>query len=93
MAERPANHTVESFTASDGYRCHYRRYVPPESGPAVRAHVVCIHGIQSHSGWYEYSCSRLRQAGYLVSFLDRRGAGLNDQDRGDTPNYRLDPGR
>src|SRR5207302_5920773 len=27
-------------------------------------------------------------AGYVVSFLDRRGAGLNEQDRGDTPGYR-----
>jgi alpha-beta hydrolase superfamily lysophospholipase len=46
-----------------------------------RAHVVCIHGIQSHGGWYEYSCTRLAQAGFTVSFLDRRGSGLNDATR------------
>jgi alpha-beta hydrolase superfamily lysophospholipase len=80
---------VESYLASDGYRCFYRRYVPVgEQAAAPRAHVVCIHGIQSHAGWYEYSCTRLSQAGYLVSFLDRRGAGLNELDRGDTPSYK-----
>jgi alpha-beta hydrolase superfamily lysophospholipase len=50
--------------------------------------VVCIHGIQSHAGWYEYSCTRLSQAGFAVSFLDRRGAGSNEQNRGDTPGFR-----
>jgi alpha-beta hydrolase superfamily lysophospholipase len=77
--------TVETFTAGDGYRWRYRRYAPAH-GP--RGHVVCIHGIQSHGGWYEYSCTRLRQAGFAVSFLDRRGSGLNEQNRGDTPGFR-----
>jgi alpha-beta hydrolase superfamily lysophospholipase len=47
-----------------------------------------VHGIQSHSGWYERSCTRLSQAGFEVYFLDRRGAGLNEPYRGDTPSYR-----
>jgi alpha-beta hydrolase superfamily lysophospholipase len=76
---------LETFTAGDGYRWRYRRY--DAIGPA-RAQVVCIHGVQSHGGWYEYSCSRLSQAGFTVSFLDRRGAGLNEQDRGDAPHFR-----
>jgi alpha-beta hydrolase superfamily lysophospholipase len=80
-----ASFTIESFTASDGYRWRYRRYLP--DGPP-RAHVIGIHGIQSHGGWYEHSCERLRAAGFAVSFLDRRGAGLNPQDRGDTPSFR-----
>jgi alpha-beta hydrolase superfamily lysophospholipase len=89
LVETRANYIVESFIASDGYRCHYRHYAPPAgSAQAARAHVVCIHGIQSHAGWYEHSCRRLSEAGYAVSFLDRRGAGLNMQDRGDTPHYR-----
>lgn len=83
MAETSA--VVETFTASDGYRWHYRRYEP--SGPA-RAHVVCLHGIQSHGGWYGHSCAALAEAGFRVSFLDRRGSGLNQQDRGDTPSFR-----
>lgn len=76
---------METHTAGDGYRWRYRRY--PAIGPA-RAHVVCVHGIQSHGGWYVHSCRRLAEAGFAVSFLDRRGSGLNEQDRGDTPGFR-----
>jgi alpha-beta hydrolase superfamily lysophospholipase len=77
--------SLETFTASDGYRWHYRRYSPRG---AAKAHVVCVHGIQSHAGWYEYSCKRLAEAGYSVSFLDRRGSGSNEVDRGDAPSFR-----
>lgn len=85
MAETEPAFTVESFTAGDGYTWRYRRY--PPAGP-TRGHVVCLHGIQSHAGWYSYSCTRVARAGWQVSFLDRRGSGMNDQDRGDTPNFR-----
>src|SRR5437588_2677367 len=71
--------------ASDGYRWQYRRYLTTE--PA-KARVLCLHGIQSHGGWYEYSCSRLCEAGYSVCFLDRRGSGLNQEARGDAPSFR-----
>ena len=87
MAEPVAAFTTETFTASDGYRWHYRRY-SGTTRQAPRAHVVCVHGIQSHAGWYEYSCTRLSEAGLLVSFLDRRGAGRNQAARGDAPSYR-----
>ncbi len=83
MAE--SAYTLEAFTASDGYRWYYRRY------PAVgtpRAHLVCLHGIQSHGGWYENSCAQLARAGFEVCFLDRRGSGLNEQARGDMPSFR-----
>lgn len=75
---------VVDYTATDGYRWHYHWYMP-DGQP--RAHVVCIHGIQSHGGWYEYSCKRLRTAGFKVSFLDRRGSGLNQEQRGDAPSF------
>jgi alpha-beta hydrolase superfamily lysophospholipase len=76
---------VLSFTASDGYVWRYRRYQAPRER---KAHVVAIHGIQSHGGWYEWSCGKLAEAGFEMSFLDRRGAGLNEQDRGDCPSFR-----
>lgn len=77
--------TVETITTSDGYPLRYRSYQKPAN---PRARVVCIHGIQSHCGWYTHSCSRLAEAGYAVTFLDRRGSGLNDRDRGDIPGFR-----
>jgi alpha-beta hydrolase superfamily lysophospholipase len=79
--------TVETFTASDGYVWHYRHYAPAVSGEP-RARVVCLHGIQSHGGWYEGSCSHLARAGFDVYFLDRRGSGLNQAGRGDAPGFR-----
>jgi acylglycerol lipase len=76
---------ILTHAASDGYRWKYRRYDPPAES---RARVVCVHGIQSHGGWYEGSCRRLAEAGFAVFFLDRRGSGLNEQDRGDAPSFR-----
>jgi alpha-beta hydrolase superfamily lysophospholipase len=81
----PISPTVECFTASDGYRLHFRRWLPVAASP--KAQLVALHGIQSHSGWYEYSCRRLCDAGYEVFFLDRRGSGLNDGDRGHAPDW------
>jgi alpha-beta hydrolase superfamily lysophospholipase len=85
LAEITVPYTIESHTSSDGYRWRYRRFAPTGK---PRAQVVCIHGIQSHGGWYEYSCTRWAQAGFAVSFLDRRGSGLNEEGRGDAPGFR-----
>jgi alpha-beta hydrolase superfamily lysophospholipase len=49
--------------------------------------VVYLHGIQSHGGWYRHSCERVAGIGFDVYFLDRRGAGLNQPARGDTPSF------
>lgn len=76
----PISPTIEKFTASDGYRWKFRHWKPTVTPP--KAHLVALHGIQSHSGWYEHSSRRLCDAGYEVLFLDRRGSGLNDTDRG-----------
>ncbi len=53
----------------------------------MRGYVVALHGIQSHSGWYEATSSQLAHAGYDVRFLDRRGSGRNGCRRGDAPHY------
>jgi alpha-beta hydrolase superfamily lysophospholipase len=76
--------TLETCRASDGYAWRYRRY----AAEAPRGHVVFLHGIQSHAGWYDFSCRRIQQAGWTVSFLDRRGSGLNQEQRGDAPSFR-----
>lgn len=73
---------IGEFTASDGYRHCYRRWSAEGN---LRGQVVALHGIQSHSGWYAYSCRRLATAGWDVWFLDRRGSGMNERDRGHAP--------
>jgi alpha-beta hydrolase superfamily lysophospholipase len=85
LGETAAPYTVETHTAGDGYRWRLRRYDPPGS---PRAHVVGIHGIQSHAGWYEHSCTALSRAGFAVYFIDRRGSGMNEGARGDAPGFR-----
>lgn len=84
-SQRDILFSVETYQAGDGYRWKYRKY--PALGD-VRGIVVFIHGIQSHSGWYEHSCTQLARAGFDVYFLDRRGAGMNEADRGDAPSFR-----
>jgi alpha-beta hydrolase superfamily lysophospholipase len=85
LDDRKAECTIREHVAGDGYCWRYRHYAPASS---PKADIVCIHGIQSHGGWYEGSCEHLRRAGYRLSFLDRRGAGLNSEDRGDAPSFR-----
>lgn len=72
-----------TYRASDGYPLAYRHWRP--HGGAARSTFVLLHGIQSHGGWYTYSCSRLAAAGHEVYLLDRRGSGLNTLDRGHAP--------
>lgn len=55
------------------------RYWPAAT---VQGIVVGLHGIQSHSGWYEHSSRVLSEAGFAVYFADRRGSGLNEPPRG-----------
>lgn len=72
------------YTASDGYALRALRFLP--SGD-VRGRILMLHGIQSHAGWYGATCQALNQAGYEVLFADRRGSGLHEVGRGDTPNW------
>ena len=93
MVDMTWNSTMEpdaetrTVKARDGYVMSYRRY-HAEGTP--RGAIACIHGIQSHAGWYERSCKQFAAAGYETFFLDRRGSGQNPDDRGDCPsNYQL----
>jgi alpha-beta hydrolase superfamily lysophospholipase len=76
---------ISSFLTSGGYKLHYRHF---QSVGMSKGTIVFIHGIQSHGGWYETSCKKFAQAGYRVLFLDRRGSGLNEVSRGDSPSFR-----
>jgi alpha-beta hydrolase superfamily lysophospholipase len=85
LAELTGRCRMGEHTASDGYCWQYRAY--PAVGES-RGILVFVHGIQSHGGWYEHSCTKLSDMGYHVYFLDRRGSGMNAQDRGDAPGFR-----
>jgi alpha-beta hydrolase superfamily lysophospholipase len=85
LVDASTPYSIEEHQAGDGYRWKYRKYQPPGTPRGI---VVFIHGIQSHAGWYEHSCTQLSQAGYEVYFLDRRGSGMNAEARGDAPSFR-----
>lgn len=70
--------SLREHIASDGYRLKFRHWAPENP----RGIVIALHGIQSHSGWYDYSSRRLAEAGFAVYFPDRRGSGLNGFQRG-----------
>lgn len=76
---------IQEFVASDNYRLKGRVWYPEEG--SVRGSLVVLHGIQSHSGWYEASCRQLCEEGYQIYFFDRRGAGLNREQSGDAPHW------
>ncbi|WP_165072285.1 alpha/beta fold hydrolase [Paludisphaera rhizosphaerae] len=71
-----------TFTTSDGYPFHVARRAAVGTPRGI---VVVLHGVQSHSGWYNGLGSRIAEAGYHVSFPNRRGSGPNQRDRGHTP--------
>jgi alpha-beta hydrolase superfamily lysophospholipase len=75
---------IRTYTASDGYRLHYRHWEPAGEH---RTTVVALHGIQSHSGWFTYSSGQLAEAGFEVCFLDRRGSGMNEPARGHASHF------
>ncbi|MBX7103355.1 MAG: lysophospholipase [Gemmataceae bacterium] len=76
---------IADYAASDGFIGKYRRYAPVGE---PRGEIVAVHGIQSHGGWYDTSSRMLADRGWGVSFLDRRGSGLNLERRGDCPSFR-----
>jgi alpha-beta hydrolase superfamily lysophospholipase len=53
--------------------------MPPREAapPRTRAAVVYLHGIQSHSGWYEASSRLLAERGAAVYQVERRGSGID----------------
>jgi alpha-beta hydrolase superfamily lysophospholipase len=66
------------YTASDGTALGYVRYDKPGANTAL----VYVHGIESHSGWFAKAATLLRDRGYDVYCLDRRGSGINRENRG-----------
>jgi acylglycerol lipase len=52
--------------------------------PAARHHLLYLHGIESHGGWFLPAALRLRDRGCTTWLLDRRGSGLN---RGIAPGH------
>jgi acylglycerol lipase len=67
--------------AGDGYRLRSLRWL---EGPSDTL-VVMLHGVLTHSGWFSEVGDALLARGFHAVGHDRRGSGMNDEDRGDVP--------
>lgn len=83
LAEAKIPYRIEKLEINNQTHLTFRRYISDHP----RGVILYLHGIQSHSGWYIQSCQMLAEGGYSVYAPDRRGTGLNDQDRGHLQHY------
>lgn len=83
MSSQPAS--IETYTAPNGSKLALRHFEPSFE---PLGSVVLLHGIISHSGWYAASAEYLASRGFDVYALDRRGSGLNMNQRGDVDTWR-----
>jgi alpha-beta hydrolase superfamily lysophospholipase len=74
----------ESFTAADGHLLNVHVW---NAQPAPRVRVVFLHGISSHAGWYTAGAAHLASESVEAHFLDRRGSGIDQVNRGDVDHW------
>jgi alpha-beta hydrolase superfamily lysophospholipase len=71
------------FQAPDGSKLGYIAYTAPDADTVL----VYLHGVESHAGWFAQAAVGLRARGYDVFCLDRRGSGINRENRGFTSGH------
>lgn len=69
-----------TFIGSDGRELGFIAY--RRSGLPAEVALVYLHGIESHAGWFDMAARKLKDRGYDVFCLDRRGSGINRENRG-----------
>ncbi|MBX9878950.1 MAG: lysophospholipase [Candidatus Obscuribacterales bacterium] len=70
--------TISSYQATDGTTLSYRYW----AGRPGRPVLVQLHGIEGHSEWLEPTANILNDEGMTIYAPDRRGSGLNKENRG-----------
>ncbi len=69
--------SLGQYAARDGKMLNFRKW---RGSCDV---VIYLHGIESNSGWFSPFASQLAERDFTVYGIDRRGSGLNDENRGD----------
>ena len=80
----PAESTLSTFVASDGDNLAIQDW-PLESGVALRAVVIIVHGLGEHAGRYDKLARRLNDWGFAVRGYDQYGHGESGGVRGGLP--------
>jgi alpha-beta hydrolase superfamily lysophospholipase len=75
---------LEHYTAADGRALNVHIW---STAAPLCARVVFLHGISSHAGWYGRGNRHLATAGIEVHFLERRGSGVDNKNRGDVDHW------
>jgi pimeloyl-ACP methyl ester carboxylesterase len=73
-------HVQRDYTAPDGSILGYIAFQHPARRP--RTAIIYLNGIESHAAWFETPGFLLCDTGYDVFCLDRRGSGINRENRG-----------
>ena len=68
------------FDPGGGGKLGYIRHHRP--GRQADVALVYLHGIESHAAWFDEPAELLCMRGYDVYCLDRRGSGVNRENRG-----------
>ena len=79
-----AESTLSTFVASDGDNLAIQDW-PLESGVALRAVVIIVHGLGEHAGRYDTLARRLNDWGFAVRGYDQYGHGESGGVRGGLP--------
>ncbi|MCP5419862.1 MAG: alpha/beta fold hydrolase [Gammaproteobacteria bacterium] len=69
---------ADYYRAENGAVLGYVRYTSPIATTAL----VFLHGLDDQSGWFAGMAKQLQARGYDVYLLDRRGSGINRENRG-----------
>ena len=81
IAWRSRGMEIRTFQTEDDKELAYVVHRTEEKN-ARSAAFIYLHGIESHSGWFDVAAEQLAARGYPVYSLDRRGSGLNRENRG-----------
>ena len=75
--------SLGQYPTRDRKMLHFRKWCV--SGDII----IYLHGIESNSGWFSAFASQLAERGFSLYGIDRRGSGLNHEDRGDIKDYNI----
>jgi alpha-beta hydrolase superfamily lysophospholipase len=81
ISRRTRGVEVKTFLSNDGKELACVIHRPRRPNPR-RAAFIYLHGIESHSEWFDDAAERIAARGYPVVSLDRRGSGINRENRG-----------
>ena len=75
--------SLGQYKTRDGKLLSFRKW------NGIKDVIVYLHGIESNSAWFAPFASRLNEDGFILYGIDRRGSGLNKEDRGDIKDYNV----